>query len=200
MSAALPQNGDGLHGPCQFPDGFQVFHGEDVVRLRQKLSRRPQDRLRLPLPGGGEGELRLLPHPLPDGRHKGRVRHQLRELNERLKLPGLAAEGEKVHPQRSQHAHGAPGKALRRGEAPGQRQFQHQIRPAAAGRLGPGELGIDRRLAPLHKIPGHGADERRVLPGRLPAGIQLPEVAAVKGIVFADDADGLHAQLSFSFF
>ena len=163
MVRALPPDGQGEEGEPLLRRGFQIFHRQDVVGIAQKPRLFAQPFRQHLLPGGGEGEIALPRHPLPDLFYCVLFQQRAGQLLQGCCLARLAAKAQVGRTECPQQAQGAPGKALRRGECPGQRQLDHQVRAGAAGRLRADKLVIHRGLAPLHKVPGHHT-EHRALP------------------------------------
>ena len=88
------------------------------------------------------------------------------------------------------------GERLRRGEAPAQRQLQHEIRPAAHGRLRALKLIEHGGVAALDKVAAHNAQNGAVIPQQAAGLRDLMRVTAVKRIIFGNDArDFLHGGL-----
>ena len=117
---------------------------------------------------------------------------------QRLGLAALAAEAEAVHDaERGQQAHSPAGKALSRGQRPGQGQFKDEVGAAAGGGLGACKLRPHRRLAALDKVAGHGADYGCVTAECLAGALDEQRVAVVEGVEFCDYACGAHSVISF---
>ena len=91
-----------------------------------------------------------------------------------------------------QQSHAAARKALRRRNAPGQRQLNDQIGPAGARGAGADMLVKDSRRPPLDKIARHDAHDRRVSARRSAALADMVEMALVEGIVFTHDSNDTH--------
>ena len=112
-------------------------------------------------------------------------------------VAALAAETEGVHrAQAGEQGHAAGGEVLGAARGKQGRDFQHQIR--AAGQGGPCTqiLGVDGRFAPLYKVAAHG-DHAVIRAGQLLCPGDLILVAAVKWIVFCNDARHPHGRPSF---
>ncbi len=116
-------------------------------------------------------------------RGERRAEQGLRRALERLSLAALAAEAEAVHDAESrEQPHAAAGEALRRGERPGQRQLEHEVRAAAGRGLRPGEFGPHRGLPALDEVARHAADHPGVRAQGGARALDLVRVAVVKGL------------------
>ena len=127
--------------------------------------------LRGKLPRRGEGERRVCAHALLDVGQEARSKHELRQFLDRAGLAALAPEADPLRPERAEQAHRPAGKALRRGEAPGQRQLQHEICPACDSCAGTVMLHDHRSLSALHKVAAHDADDSAVRAERITADV-----------------------------
>ena len=112
-------------------------------------------------------------------------------LQKGLPVRRLGSKGNALHPQPVQNLHTTGGKALGGPEAHRHRQLQHQVRPGKQGRPGPHLPGEYRRLAPLNIQPTHETYHCRLWV-LLPEKGQLPGMAQMKGIVFANNAHCPH--------
>ena len=192
MGRALPQDGQRTQRELLLCRGLQVFHRQDVVGPAQQQGLLPQALRQHQLPGCGKGEIALPCHKLPDLLQRVLFQKGQGQLPQGRGLPGLAAKAQMGGAESAQQAHGSPGKALRRGQGPGQGQLDHQVRAAAAGRLRPDKLIIHRGLAPLHKVPGQHAEHRALPLQGGAAALQVQQMPPVEGIVFTDHADHVH--------
>ena len=96
------------------------------------------------------------------------------------------------HPGGPQNLHGPGGEALRRGEGPGDRQLQHQVRPALDGGGGPGELAHRGEVPPLDIVPAHDADDPRLRPQEAAGLRHQVDMSHVEGIVLCNDTSDGH--------
>ena len=192
MLGALAPYGHEAEVEAELVDGADVLDGEDVVRaLHEAGGGLVCDGGEGALAGGGKWyaalELAL------ELRGERRAEQGLRRALERLSLAALAAEAEAIHDAEScEQTHAAAGEALRRGERPGQRQLEHEVRAAAGRGLRPGEFGPHRGLPALDKIARHAADHRGVPAHRLPRALEQQRVAVVEGVELRYNAHSPH--------
>ena len=188
---ALPGKGHRGQGDVQLQDGLAVLHRQVVVGAVQQLLQ--------PLPGtdpadgcltrggkiaGAGGQLLFQGVPVGGGGQGPGGGHQAAGVGV------LCPKYQTVTAGGGQQGHPGPGKALGPRHGPGGRQGKHQAGPRCQGGLGPHRLGQKGRRAPLGHAAAHG--HRHMTGSHLPRGLQLPAVAAVKGIVFCYDACKIH--------
>ncbi len=58
--------------------------------------------------------------------------------------------------------------------------------------LRPGVPPQKGKVAPLHKVPAHGADHGGILAEALPHSLQQMQMTIVQGIIFSYDTSGFH--------
>lgn len=178
-------DGMGRHGAAPLSYGLTIFNGQNVIGPPQQL--RPASQfLQGRRPGGGIGQA-----PVQEPQQQPvqvRVQETLCRLHQGVRLAVFAAETQGIHTaQAVGHRHSPVGKPLRRGQGRRQGQFQHQAGPAGHGGPGPDRFFVNRRFPPLDEIAAHDANNGGIGPEVPAHQVQLPGVAPVQGIVFADN-------------
>ena len=69
-----------------------------------------------------------------------------------------------------------------------ERQLEHEVRAAAHCHFRAGVLVQQRKIAALHEIAAHRADDHRVLSEHFARPLDMKPVPAVKRVVFCNDA------------
>ena len=109
----------------------------------------------------------------------------------------LRAEGQVGHAaKRIQQRDRASREPLRRGQAGRERRFQHKVGPAAHRGFGARVFLHHRKVAALHEIAAHRADDCAIPAQNAPRLGNMVRVARVEGVVFGDDAADGHGQFS----
>ena len=180
MACAAPLDRNRPHRePCKRP---AVFDAEGVVRTGKQFGRRRASPGKLLLALCREGKTR----PAAAGERK-RVQG-VRRLKEKRNIRVFRAERQRVAADFVQQRDRALREPLGGAERRRERQLEHEVRAAAHRHFRAGVLVQQRKIAALHEIAAHRADDHRVLSEHFARPLDMKPVPAVKRVVFCNDA------------
>ena len=180
------------HGRILGQNGLAVFHSQNVIGKRKKISGKPHS-FQSRLSGGREGLAGI--QFLAELGREVITEQGFCGGKQGLTVCVLRAEAQGIT-QLGQKLHAAGGKPFRRGQSAGNGELQNQVSAAENSGLCPQGLVQNGGHAPLDEVAAHGADDGTVRSKFRFYPVDLLLMPQVEGVIFTDNANSFHVTAS----